>query len=510
MNAHRRTEFILLIICLVYAKIVWNKFIRLGTEISKNSPKNPADKNNHLNKLPETLINDKFDNLPKSLPENYVKLVKPENKIKSVMIVAEYRTGSSFFSEIFNQHPKAIYLYEPMSILKKHCDANPEIHDQKMNILTEYHNHCHLPWSDKFITREKLVDPLVGKNTKAQWSECLAAGLCNRERHDLFQSERFCPILAMKKLLETKLESYKTDTGLSADEVHYIRRRVKKAIDYHQKMVENGKLNRVFDNNVVENPVEKKFENKVGNSHKASYRDCPEIDRVLAKNICKNASVVVSKMIRLCRLVDLTDNSTRKGQNQVSSSNSNINPNLFNKHTIIFYLVRDPRGIINSRLQLRKSEITKIPELCIRFHENLKYLLKNPIRNVRIVRYEDLALKPFDQTKKLLIQAGLEFSKENIEWLNLHTNYIVGKAAFGTSRDAVKSAFAWRHSESLNFTLVEQVQNYCGKTMTYLGYNSVGSDEELGDDKFYTTDPGWNEVNEKEDQGEIPLSFELY
>ena len=124
---HRRTELLLFLICLVYAKIIWNKIVRYQHGISPNSETNSKNVNKHR-KAP--VFNDDFDEiLPKQLPENYKKLEPSIKDINSVIIVAEYRTGSSFFSEIFNQHPESFYMYEPMSILKKHCDADTKTHN---------------------------------------------------------------------------------------------------------------------------------------------------------------------------------------------------------------------------------------------------------------------------------------------------------------------------------------------------------------------------------------------
>merc|ERR1711879_310700 len=100
-----------------------------------------------------------------------------------------------------------------------------------------------------------------------------------------------------------------------------------------------------------------------------------------------------------------------------------------------------------------------------------------------------------EQTKLILKQAGLEFGKENIEWLNLHTRYIVGHAAFGTSRDAVKSAFAWR--SNLNISIVREIEEKCGNTMRYLGYEKLKTVEHQENPKFYTTDPTWNNCNQE-------------
>lgn len=38
----------------------------------------------------------------------------PQPKIKLVIIVAGYRTGSTFVGEFFNQHPDVFYIFEPL------------------------------------------------------------------------------------------------------------------------------------------------------------------------------------------------------------------------------------------------------------------------------------------------------------------------------------------------------------------------------------------------------------
>jgi hypothetical protein len=77
------------------------------------------------------------------------------------------------------------------------------------------------------------------------------------------------------------------------------------------------------------------------------------------------------------------------------------------------YLVRDPRGIMNSRLRISKVQykeqgkgldiVKKLKAHCIKMDENAKFIINSPFWKERtsIVRYEDIAFNPKSFAKKI-------------------------------------------------------------------------------------------------------------
>lgn len=151
-----------------------------------------------------------------------------KHRVKSVLIVAEFRTGSTFFSEMFNQHPDVFYLYEPPSILahgtacfQEHCDdktriqrkLNQTIYDVKHQIVKDFFD-CNLPWAEKFIEMEWLA--YTGTTVTKQWQSCLEEGICHRGRNRLLTNSEYCPPKMQEAYLKRAIQDYEFHTGRNA------------------------------------------------------------------------------------------------------------------------------------------------------------------------------------------------------------------------------------------------------------------------------------------------------
>ena len=144
---------------------------------------------------------------------------------KAVLIVAEFRTGSTFFSEMFNNHPEITYLYEPLRILRDHCTNNFTIHQNKMKILREYLHECKLPWAENYLSREELDE--LPSNLRAVMNVCMQHGLCNRGHSRKFIGSEFCP--GIKEESEDLLQLFRERTGLDPSQVLLKKRRKKRS-----------------------------------------------------------------------------------------------------------------------------------------------------------------------------------------------------------------------------------------------------------------------------------------
>ena len=98
------------------------------------------------------------------------------------------------------------------------------------------------------------------------------------------------------------------------------------------------------------------------------------------------------------------------------------------------FLVRDPRGIFNSRLRISKVQYhekgtekniaKKLGAHCQKMSDNIKFIQNSPFWNERtmIVRYEDIALEPKKFAKKLYGNIGLDYISDIDQWIDDNTH----------------------------------------------------------------------------------------
>lgn len=151
------------------------------------------------------------------------------------------------------------------------------------------------------------------------------------------------------------------------------------------------------------------------------------------------------------------------------------------KHLHVIYLVRDPRAVINSRRSTvgwckESSHDCYSPAvLCDDMASDLqtaREFQKLYPNKMHILRYEDMANDPYNQTQKLLEAIGLDYNKKMKTFLNSHTTVEHDKP-WTTSRDSKKRLLYW--TKSLPWEDVKEVQQSCSSTMLDHGYKTVNS-----------------------------------
>lgn len=145
----------------------------------------------------------------------------------------------------------------------------------------------------------------------------------------------------------------------------------------------------------------------------------------------------------------------------------------------VVYLVRDPRGTMSSRKKLtwcvEEHNCTSIETLCSEMREDLSIfkLLKsaNPMKYI-LVRYEDLAMNSYDQSKILFDRLNIPFSSTAKRYLKTHTNASEvdqsKRNPYTTKRNSKSIPFEWK--TTLNVSEIAHVQNKCSDLITDLGY----------------------------------------
>jgi len=160
-------------------------------------------------------------------------------------------------------------------------------------------------------------------------------------------------------------------------------------------------------------------------------------------------------------------------------------------------LIRDPRGMLNSRLRISRiqkhekdkgAEITqKVIGQCERIVENIKTITNSHFMHSRtiILRYEDVALDPKSYAKKIYEKFNLDYSENIDNWItkNTHIDQKSGKMNFyDTRRESAKIAFDWRNPRSnrkMPYEFLQPLQEGCAEMMSLTGYRSFASEDEM-------------------------------
>ena len=144
----------------------------------------------------------------------------------------------------------------------------------------------------------------------------------------------------------------------------------------------------------------------------------------------------------------------------------------------ILFLVRDPRGTINSRIGVSywcgKSEDCINPRhLCQDIDEDLdayELLSRKHPHRMMMVQYETLAENPHKTMRDIFRFADLSFLKSISETIRQHTSRNLGNA-WATYRKSSERIDLWR--KQLSADKVTQIQDTCLSVLKRLNYSLV-------------------------------------
>ncbi|XP_070580692.1 carbohydrate sulfotransferase 1-like [Ptychodera flava] len=167
----------------------------------------------------------------------------------------------------------------------------------------------------------------------------------------------------------------------------------------------------------------------------------------------------------------------------------------------VIHLVRDPRGIWNSRLNLNKTNYDfvrrrtnwdEVTDLCKNMLDNYKLALRAPQwlqGKYFLARYEDIALNPLAMATRVYQFLGIPLPDRVTEWVTAHTQESrFGR--FGTTRNSSSVVAQWRHQ--LPIRTVYDIQNKCHAVMNELGYVKILKDSDLTNKTFNVIGEGSN------------------
>lgn len=229
---------------------------------------------------------------------------------------------------------------------------------------------------------------------------------------------------------------------------------------------------------------------------------CHPLDPSTVTTVCLSRKVFVAKVIRLSNMKILehvyedwmvgNDVAALKGAHQPATLH-------------VLHLVRDPRGTIHSRMHLSKRRfheeylqfhpgVTKesFPpmedligfsawRLCGEIMHGIKLVATRPdwIREKYVrVRFEDIALNPRRETKRLYDLYNLNFTENIAKWINSNTNYSgndLKSRLYSMKRNSSHVTQSWMKmmSSDKEREYVRIIEENCNEAMFYLGYKPV-------------------------------------
>ena len=162
----------------------------------------------------------------------------------------------------------------------------------------------------------------------------------------------------------------------------------------------------------------------------------------------------------------------------------------------IVLLVRDPRGVFNSRGSALVSnwctdlECASPANECKDLLDDLQHAQRLHHQfpgRIHLLRFEDLTLDPENIARKLLSFLDLPWIERMEEYIATHTvqdNVKIDQKnsdnhpdPYSTSRNSSAVAFAWR--TSLPMSNISAIQSVCQEPMDHLGYKPVQTSEDL-------------------------------
>ena len=222
--------------------------------------------------------------------------------------------------------------------------------------------------------------------------------------------------------------------------------------------------------------------------------DCPPIDVALLNRICLSKSVIVVKTVRISDMSILQhvhENAIRNDPEFTGSQPAQLH---------IVHLVRDPRGTMHSRLNI-KGEVEKRYRLRNSHHKSRRLPTLNEIimsdanalcnetmRHINMasqpphwllgryfrLRFEDLATQPRRQMMKLMSLYGLPMTNHLVRWIMWNTNAAGGGGyEYGTRRKSVDVPHKWRVMLSKVHTknFVKIIERSCLSVIKVMGYD---------------------------------------
>ncbi|KAH9632145.1 hypothetical protein HF086_006579 [Spodoptera exigua] len=199
-----------------------------------------------------------------------------------------------------------------------------------------------------------------------------------------------------------------------------------------------------------------------------------------SNDLCFNGDFIS----RICKLFPFQ--SMKLVRLRLSLVDEILNDNELNVRVIL--LMRDPRGLMQSRRHRRFCELSSDcwePSLVcadmISDYVAARNIMQRYPGRLLVVRFEDLALKPDITTQKILDFMRVDGRKAFDEFLESHTNMEVA-GVHSTFKVTRNIPFKWKYT--LDYNYVNDLQIACKEAMRLWGYKMVYNETHMMSNEF--------------------------
>ena len=145
----------------------------------------------------------------------------------------------------------------------------------------------------------------------------------------------------------------------------------------------------------------------------------------------------------------------------------------------IVYLVRDPRGTVTSRVNIKhtyrdtkNNVVLEAKYHCVKMMEDLKVyarLMNQYPGAILLVKYEDVSVKPYDEIKRIYDFFGMKVHKSVFDWMRENEKATTSGGSFSTARaNSTASVDKWRRA---NTPIAQDLMTYyCKDVLKALDY----------------------------------------
>lgn len=354
---------------------------------------------------------------------------QPTYQKTAALIVTETRSGSSFLGEIFNMHPDVFYLYEPLLISPKHYENSSG-------------GYC----SEYFVAEQLLDRGYNGNGTSGE-------SMKSYEAVGPRKKTAFAEIMKIKNMKDP-ISGLDMDVNLLSEYLANCKiPNPSKNIKLTPKIkpARLAILKNCIKNGFCFPPKHSFLQSHPFDALSVDLSNVTEEKNKFYSNYCKNEKkVAAAKVVRLCSLEEVLPIFLELEKAKVNLQ--------------VIYLVRDPRGIFNSRWSLKFTNTVKkstdiiknIPAThCMKMDGNIRYyesalnsasprstiyeFIKN---HVNFIKYEDVASHPLELTEKIYQTVGLKLTEDIKNQITRITSGKSSNAQDAINRSRVENAQA--------------------------------------------------------------------
>lgn len=417
-------------------------------------------------------------------PLKIIPIVEPD-QVSRILLVTYFRSGSSFLGDLLQQNFRTFYTFEPLHYLES--GKGTRIHDDKFEDAAKLINNilkCNFPLISPYIKWAlRPENRFLFKWNTFLWSTCRFKPVSCFNPSFLKETCIRSPLQVLKFTRLHMRHVNKYFSSLDPSPSYSPSSFLPSTDQGHRHIVQT---NYQFGTGLLGDdlgPSKLDWIRPTSNASQGTFRDGHHEFNIEVgpKSTAGNVgNIIESDLEQIPASVD----------ERVAGDQAGIFKNSLN----VVFLVRDPRGIYNSRKNRTwclNSSCSSIRSLCKEMSEDIiefEQLKRFQPGKFHLIRYEDLSLDPVGTASELFNRLRIPFSN-SVKWfLRSHTHLKAGLNShrfsrtaqgaasgdddpYSTRRNSKDVVYGWK--QELTNSDLSAIEMHCSKVIDKLGYRSV-------------------------------------